>query len=112
MLLQPEVNKLLKFFLTNVEPPGARFPSAALTLPHSRHCICVSHTNRENLVLRAALRASEVSVIPNAVDTRRFRPDVSRRSSDVTVVVVSRPTYRKGVDLLVGAIPVICRRRA
>lgn len=70
----------------------------------------MSHTNRENLVLRAALRASEVSVIPNAVDTRRFRPDVRRRSSDVTVVVVSRLTYRKGVDLLVGAIPVICRR--
>ncbi|CAL1137393.1 unnamed protein product, partial [Cladocopium goreaui] len=89
------VNKLLKFFLTNVE-----------------HCICVSHTNRENLVLRAALNPSDVSVIPNAVDTRRFQPDASQRSAEpwITVVVVSRLTYRKGVDLLVGAVPVICRR--
>eukprot|EP00434_Breviolum_minutum_P016559 symbB.v1.2.014599.t1/scaffold1071.1/size202461/12 len=89
------VNKLLKFFLTNVE-----------------HCICVSHTNRENLVLRAALSPSHVSVIPNAVDTRRFQPDSSQRSEKpwITVVVVSRLTYRKGVDLLVGAVPAICRR--
>eukprot|EP00913_Durusdinium_trenchii_P030067 g28176.t1 len=57
------VNKLLKFFLTNVE-----------------HCVCVSHTNRENLVLRAALNPINVSVIPNAVDTRRFQPDASQRS--------------------------------
>jgi len=89
------VNKLLKFFLTNVE-----------------HCICVSHTNRENLVLRAALSPSDVSVIPNAVDTRRFQPDSTQRSEKpwITVVVVSRLTYRKGVDLLVGAVPAICRR--
>lgn len=89
------VNKLLKFFLTNVE-----------------HCVCVSHTNRENLVLRAALNPINVSVIPNAVDTRRFQPDASQRSKKpwVTVVVVSRLTYRKGVNLLVGAVPEICRR--
>ncbi|CAJ1356278.1 unnamed protein product, partial [Effrenium voratum] len=89
------VNKLLKFFLTNVE-----------------HCICVSHTNRENLVLRAALQPATVSAIPNAVDTRRFWPDPSQRSAApwVTIVVVSRLTYRKGVDLLVGAVPEICRR--
>eukprot|EP00439_Symbiodinium_sp_Y106_P024392 s287_g2.t6 len=89
------VNKLLKFFLTNVE-----------------HCICVSHTNRENLVLRASLNPANVSVIPNAVDTRRFTPDTSKRAPRpaVTVVVVSRLTYRKGVDLLVGAVPETCRR--
>ncbi|CAE7297255.1 PIGA, partial [Symbiodinium pilosum] len=89
------VNKLLKFFLTNVE-----------------HCICVSHTSRENLVLRASLNPANVSVIPNAVDTRRFTPDTGKREPPpaVTVVVVSRLTYRKGVDLLVGAVPEICRR--
>ena len=61
-------------------------------------------------MLRAALRPCDVSVIPNAVDCRRFVPDVSRREQHVTVVVVSRLTYRKGVDLLVGAIPLICER--
>lgn len=78
-------------------------------------CICVSHTCRKNLVLRAELDPASVHVIPNAVDADKFTPDVSMRSrasSDddrVKVVVVSRLVYRKGVDLLVGIIPPICR---
>ena len=89
------VNKLLKFFLTN-----------------ANHAICVSHTNKENLVLRASLDPKDVSVIPNAVDTGRFLPDISRRPEPPTVniIVLSRLTYRKGVDLLVDAIPAVCRR--
>lgn len=89
------VNKLLKFFLTNIH-----------------HAICVSHTNKENLVLRATLDPLDVSVIPNAVNTRRFTPDPGKRPAppDVNIVVVSRLTYRKGIDLLVDAVPEICRR--
>jgi len=91
------VNKLLKFFLTNVH-----------------HAICVSHTNKENLVLRAALPPTEVSVIPNAVDSGRFLPDPSCRPPPPTVniIVLCRLTYRKGTDLLVGAIPAVCRRHS
>ena len=41
-------NKLLKFTLSDVN-----------------HCICVSHTSRENTVLRAGILPNSVSVIPN-----------------------------------------------
>lgn len=35
--------------------------------------------SRENLVLRASLDPTRTSAIPNAVDTRKFTPDPSRR---------------------------------
>jgi phosphatidylinositol glycan class A protein len=35
-------------------------------------CICVSHINKDNLSLRAAIDPSIIYVIPNAVDTTRF----------------------------------------
>ncbi|XP_032832101.2 phosphatidylinositol N-acetylglucosaminyltransferase subunit A isoform X2 [Petromyzon marinus] len=83
--------------------------------------VCVSHTGRENTALRAGLAPHRVSVVPNAVDTTRFRPPEwprraaaggrgpgtvgSRRPGRITVVVVSRLVYRKGIDLLAGIIP-------
>lgn len=71
--------------------------------------ICVSHVCRDNLILRAKLNG-RVHVIPNAVDPTKFQPDPSKRSSNrIQVVVVSRLVYRKGVDLLVGIIPIICQ---
>lgn len=61
--------------------------------------------------LRSGLPPHRISVIPNAVDTAVFRPDVSRRQPGrVTIIVLSRLVYRKGIDLLVEVIPVICRR--
>ena len=36
--------------------------------------ICVSHTSKENTVLRACLPPERVFVIPNAVDTSKFKP--------------------------------------
>lgn len=72
--------------------------------------IGVSHTCRENLILRAKLDPQRVHVIPNAIDPTNFVPDPSKRSPDrIKVVVVSRLVYRKGVDLLVSIIPTICR---
>ncbi|KAJ3163933.1 hypothetical protein HDU88_006102 [Geranomyces variabilis] len=85
-------NKLLKFTLSDVG-----------------HVICVSHTSKENTVLRGALDPHTVSVIPNAVVAADFRPDVSaRRPGRITVVITSRLVYRKGVDLMVAVIPTIC----
>ena len=74
--------------------------------------IAVSHACRDNLILRTsnALNPNNVNVIPNAIDPSKFTPDPSRRPADrIQVVVVSRLVYRKGVDLLVGIIPEICR---
>jgi phosphatidylinositol glycan class A protein len=62
------------------------------------------------LILRARIDPSKVHVIPNAVDPSKFLPDPSQRAKDrIKVVVVSRLVYRKGVDLLVGIIPKICK---
>jgi phosphatidylinositol N-acetylglucosaminyltransferase subunit A len=86
-------NKLLKFTLSDVN-----------------HVICVSHTSKENTVLRASLNPELVSVIPNAVDTTQFTPDLSQRDPNkITIVVMSRLVYRKGIDLLVSLIPRVCQ---
>ena len=50
------MNKIFKFFLT-----------------HCNHCICVSHTHKENLVLRGALNPHQIAVINNAVVSRKTR---------------------------------------
>lgn len=89
-------NKLLKFALADVD-----------------HVVCVSHTGRENTVLRASLRPENVSTIPNAVDAQQLFPDpTSHAIKDICVVVLSRLMYRKGIDLLLGAIPVLCERHS
>ncbi|GFG29493.1 hypothetical protein Cfor_05052 [Coptotermes formosanus] len=82
-----------------------------MSLADCNHCICVSHTGKENTVLRARVHCDRVSVIPNAVDTAAFTPDPSRRSTDtITIVVISRLVYRKGVDLMAQVIAEICPR--
>ncbi|KAJ8950106.1 hypothetical protein NQ318_017831 [Aromia moschata] len=80
-----------------------------ISVADCNHCICVSHTGKENTVLRAKVDSRRVSVIPNAVDTYSFLPDPSQRSkSQITVVVVSRLVYRKGVDLTAQIIGDLC----
>ncbi|KAF2148398.1 glycosyltransferase family 4 protein [Myriangium duriaei CBS 260.36] len=106
-------NKLLKFTLSDVD-----------------HVICVSHTCKENTVLRASLDPLMVSVIPNAVVASNFRPlhpsEVNSPSTSsvpalpppppittqplghddtITIVVISRLFYNKGTDLLIASIP-------
>ncbi|RMZ79076.1 hypothetical protein DV737_g3582, partial [Chaetothyriales sp. CBS 132003] len=100
-------NKLLKFTLSDVD-----------------HVICVSHTCKENTVLRASLDPLMVSVIPNAVVAENFRPlNYTPRSHNqgyvrpqplpqrlgpddtIVIVVISRLFYNKGTDLLIAAIP-------
>ncbi|XP_061698152.1 phosphatidylinositol N-acetylglucosaminyltransferase subunit A isoform X3 [Syngnathoides biaculeatus] len=80
-----------------------------VSLCDTNHVVCVSYTSKENTVLRAALDPEIVSVIPNAVEHADFTPDPSQRRDDrITVVVISRLVYRKGIDLLSGIIPVLC----
>lgn len=87
-------NKFLEFSLANAD-----------------HIICVSNTSKENTVLRAAVNPHLVSVIPNAIDSASFTPDPSKPNPDlITVVVISRLVYRKGMDLLAAIIPQICSK--
>lgn len=89
------INKTLKFVLTDIDA-----------------AICVSHTNKENLALRAAISPETIYVIPNAVDTTRFTPNPGLRYplNKVNIVVLSRLHFRKGIDLLVDIIPEIIRK--
>lgn len=82
--------------------------------------ICVSNTGRENTALRGEVEPERVSVIPNALVPSQFQPDPgavspehSKSSSQlplipVTIVVIARLVYRKGIDLLVASAPQIC----
>ncbi|CAF3533298.1 unnamed protein product [Rotaria sp. Silwood1] len=84
-----------------------------VSLVDCHHIICVSHTCKENTMLRANLKSSKVSVIPNAVDSSAFTPDTSLRpssSDEIVIIVASRLVYRKGIDLLIGILPEILRK--
>ncbi|KAF9057182.1 glycosyltransferase family 4 protein [Panaeolus papilionaceus] len=91
------------------------------TLKNVDAVICVSHTGRENTVLRGQLferNAEEpnmlelrksVYVIPNSLIPEQFKPSPKPPSEKITVVVLSRLAYRKGIDLLVAVAPRICQ---
>ncbi|KAH9497777.1 hypothetical protein DERF_013737 [Dermatophagoides farinae] len=76
--------------------------------------ICVSHTGKENTALRAGVDPNRIFVIPHPVDTDVFRPlstaNQINKSDKLTIVVLSRLVYRKGIDLLAAVIPQICRQ--
>ncbi|KAA1102067.1 hypothetical protein PGT21_035687 [Puccinia graminis f. sp. tritici] len=75
--------------------------------------ICVSHTGKENTVLRAMLNPDIVYVIPNAIVADSFQPDRNKSrysGGPLTIVCVSRLAYRKGIDLLIAAIPKLCKK--
>eukprot|EP00792_Barthelona_sp_PAP020_P004718 TRINITY_DN2305_c0_g1_i1.p1 TRINITY_DN2305_c0_g1~~TRINITY_DN2305_c0_g1_i1.p1 ORF type:complete len:498 (+),score=67.36 TRINITY_DN2305_c0_g1_i1:74-1567(+) len=78
------------------------------------HIICVSHCSKENIVLRAKIPPSCVSVIPNAIDCTSFVPDLSLRPANgrIVVVAMSRLAFRKGIDLLIKLIPIACKRHS
>lgn len=114
-------NKLLRFVLSDVD-----------------RVVCVSHAARENTVLRGGIKdpSRRVVVIPNAVDGEKFKPltpeersttpsglhrhalqkdlsqsfplGASSTTNRTTIVILSRLMYRKGIDLLIEAIPRIC----
>ncbi|GAA6063987.1 hypothetical protein JCM10212_002419 [Sporobolomyces blumeae] len=86
-------NKMLKACLSDVEA-----------------VICVSHTGKENTVLRGSLDPSIVHVIPNAVVASQFRPTGPKQPipDTITIVCITRLVYRKGIDLLIAALPKVC----
>ncbi len=87
------------------------------SLANTDHCICVSHTGKENTVLRSGVPKSNVSVIPNAVDCDMFLPDFKathngnvKSRKKVVVVLGSRLVYRKGIDLVAAILPKLCEQ--
>ena len=83
------------------------------TLSLCSAAIAVSHCSKDNLCLRAQLDPHVVHVIPNAVDTTQFTPQPQPASGNntagrVKVLVLSRLVYRKGIDLAIDVIPLVC----
>lgn len=89
------LNKLMKVILSDTDA-----------------AICVSHTCKENLALRAQIDPRIIYTIPNAVDPTKFLPDPSLRYplNTINIIALCRLTYRKGIDLLVDVIPAICSK--
>jgi phosphatidylinositol glycan class A protein len=86
---------------------------ASFTMRDVDAAIGVSNTSRENLIRRCGMRPTDVSAIPNAVDTTRFAPDASGvadadASAPITVILLSRLVFRKGIDLAAEVIPRAC----
>lgn len=72
--------------------------------------ICVSNTCKQNTILRAHVDPCNVRVIPNAIDARKFVPDISQRDpAFVTVAFCARLELRKGADLLAEIIAPLCQ---
>ncbi|XP_044946377.1 phosphatidylinositol N-acetylglucosaminyltransferase subunit A-like isoform X3 [Hordeum vulgare subsp. vulgare] len=86
------MNKVLQFTLADID-----------------QAICVSHTSKENTVLRSGISPDKVFMVPNAVDTAMFTPSNRLSCDEIIIVVISRLVYRKGADLLVEVIPEVCR---
>merc|ERR1719316_567562 len=62
-------------------------------------------------MLHASLPSEKVFVVPNALDASAFTPDPSQRPvARRCIVVLCRLTYRKGIDLLVRLIPLVCAK--
>jgi phosphatidylinositol glycan class A protein len=58
--------------------------------------ICVSHTSKQNTVLRAHLDPCSVRVVSNAIDAKQFVPDPSRRNpAYITIAFCARLELRK-----------------
>jgi len=75
--------------------------------------ICVSNTVRENVILRHRTSEKHAIVIPNAIDFRFYckrELDKPRNRAQVRIIFLTRMTFRKGIDLFLEVMPVICKR--
>ncbi|ELP89461.1 phosphatidylinositol N-acetylglucosaminyltransferase subunit A, putative [Entamoeba invadens IP1] len=81
------------------------------SLANSDGAVAVSHCTKENLCLRGKCDPCKIYVIPNALESSKFLPNPDSRDPNcITIVILSRLVYRKGVDLAVGVIPKICTK--
>ena len=84
------------------------------SLTETDQIIAVSHICKENITLRACLNPNIVNVIPNAVDTTKFRPpsfnEQIPNKSIINIIMITRMAFRKGIHLAVKVIPIICKK--
>lgn len=71
--------------------------------------ICVSNISKENTHLRTGIPLDRISIIPNGIVPDRFYPLQKTVGDKIRVLFISRLTFRKGIDLLIEALPLICK---
>jgi len=83
----------------------------AWTLKRANYILSVSEALKTEIV-KLGVPAENVIVIPNGVETEKFKPisqalarkQLNLNTSDKIIVTVSRLSYEKGVDVLINAI--------
>ena len=87
-----------------------------MTLSDIDQVICVSDACTENLIVRASIHHKNVTTIPNAVDCTRFIPNLNQKqplkentTSKFTIIMMNRLVYRKGINLVIEIVPIICK---
>lgn len=73
--------------------------------------ICVSQVSKENTHLRIGIPLERISIIHNGILPCRFYPIVKQPRRIKRVIFMSRLFFRKGIDLLVEALPIICENK-
>lgn len=75
--------------------------------------ICVSEISKQNTRLRLNFSSSKMAVIPNGILPNIFYPKQMgfRPNTKIKLIFMSRFTFRKGIDLFIGAIPIICKNK-
>ena len=72
--------------------------------------ICVSRATRNNLILRCHADSSKIIIIPNSVDKPKPTHVFRHKDDKIKIAIVSRMVYRRGIDLLIELIPIVCKR--
>jgi glycosyltransferase involved in cell wall biosynthesis len=94
-------------FNTRLDQPGLRRPLQAVLRRCSRVTIFSQSAKRE--LERRGLRPGRVFVLPNTVDTKRYRPDPAV-AKDYDLVFTGYLIPRKGVDRLLAAVARLAER--
>lgn len=73
--------------------------------------ICVSNISKENTHMRLQTPLDRISVIPNGIVPENFYPTIKSVRKRTRIIFMSRFVFRKGIDLLIEAIPLICKNK-
>lgn len=82
-------------------------PFEKATLRKADTILCVSNDSQRVLTTRYGISTAKTVVIPNGVDTARFHPLEKVQRINHSILFVGRIDKRKGIDYLLGALPVI-----
>jgi glycosyltransferase involved in cell wall biosynthesis len=109
------------YVLRNYYTPQEMSHDTALTAAMEKSCIrradaltAPSRDMAQTIASSCGLRANQIKVIPNALDTHVFAPGDDRaavsQAAEVTILHVGRLDRGKGIEVLTRAIPAVLRQ--